>query len=332
MGAEPINTAEREAMKDSFGREISYMRISVTDRCNMRCKYCMPEEGVENLGHGRILTFEEIERIVKAAAALGITKFRITGGEPLARKGIVDLVERLAKIEGVEELVMTTNGTLLADQAEALKNAGLQRVNISIDSLIYHKYEEITRGGDLDAAVEGLNAALRIGLKPIKINVVAMEGFNDDEILNFVQLTISHPLDIRFIELMPVGHAANNSGYRYLSSEEIKRKLPSLIPLNRQDGVAELYKYPEAQGTIGFISPMSRMFCESCDKIRLTADGKLKPCLHTDEEIDLKEILKDSDDEALKEAIQNAVLHKGEKHSLNDGAKPVDRSMSQIGG
>lgn len=319
-------------MKDSFGREINYMRISVTDRCNMRCKYCMPEEGVENLGHGNILSFEEIERIVKAAASLGINKYRLTGGEPMARLGIVNLVERLAGIEGVEELSMTTNGTLLAEHAEALKNAGLKRVNVSIDSLIYHKYEEITRGGDLDAAVEGLNTAMRIGLSPVKINVVAIEGFNDDEILNFVQLTINHPLDIRFIELMPVGHAAMDNGYRYLSGEEMKKKLPSLIPLNRKDGVAELYKYPEAQGTIGFISPMSSMFCDTCNKIRLTADGRLKPCLHTDEEIDLREVLRNGDDEALREAIRSAVMRKCDKHHLNEGAKPVERGMSQIGG
>lgn len=319
-------------MKDSFEREISYMRISVTDRCNMRCMYCMPEEGVANLGHERILSFEEIARIVKASAQLGITKYRLTGGEPLVRKGIVSLVESLTKIDGVEEVVMTTNGTMLADKAEALKKAGLQRVNISVDSLLYHKYEEITRGGDLDAAFDGVNAALKYGLTPLKLNVVAMEGFNDDEILNFVQLSINHPINIRFIELMPVGQAAKNNGYRYLSSEEIKKKLPALIPLGKQDGVAELYRYPEAQGNIGFISPMSNMFCGSCNKIRLTADGKLKPCLHTDEEIDLREILKTNDDELLKETIRNAILRKGEKHLLNDGAKPVDRSMSQIGG
>lgn len=319
-------------MKDLFGREISYMRISVTDRCNLRCKYCMPEEGVENLGHDKILSFENIHRIVKAAAELGISKFRITGGEPLARKGIVNLVELLAGTEGVKELAMTTNGTLLAEQAEALKNAGLNRVNISVDSLIYHKYEEITRGGDLDAAFEGINAALAVGLKPVKLNVVAMEGFNDDEILNFVQLTINHPLDIRFIELMPVGHAANNSGYRYLSSDDIKKRLPNLIPLKQQDGVADLYKYPEAKGKIGFISPMSNHFCGDCNKIRLTADGKLKPCLHTDQEIDLNGVLQSGDQEQLKETLRNAILQKGEKHELNNGAKPVDREMSQIGG
>ncbi len=319
-------------MKDSFGREISYMRISVTDRCNMRCKYCMPEEGVENLGHDKILSFENIERIVRAAVALGITKYRLTGGEPLARKGIVSLIERLAKIEGVEALAMTTNGTLLEDQAEALKKAGLDRVNISIDSLKYDKYEEITRGGDLDAAFAGVNAALRVGLTPLKLNVVAMAGFNDNEILDFVQLSINHPIDIRFIELMPIGQAGKNNGYRYLSSDEIKMKLPGLIRLDKQDGVADIYKYPEALGSIGFISPMSHQFCGSCNKIRLTAEGKLKPCLHTDEEIDLKEILNMDDDELLKDAIRNAILRKGDKHHLNDGAKPVDRSMSQIGG
>lgn len=319
-------------MKDTFGREISYMRISVTDRCNMRCRYCMPEEGVENLGHERILSFENIERIVKAAASLGISKYRLTGGEPLARKGIVSLVEGLAKIDGVKDLAMTTNGTLLADQAEALKKAGLQRVNISVDSLKYEKYEEITRGGDLDAAFAGVNAALRVGLTPLKLNVVAMEGFNDDEILDFVQLTINHPIDIRFIELMPVGQAGKNCDYRYLSSDELKKKLPGLIRLDKQDGVADIYRYPEALGNIGFISPMSNQFCGSCDKIRLTADGKLKPCLHTDEEIDLKDILDQNDDELLKETIKNAILQKGEKHHLNDGAKPVDRGMSQIGG
>jgi cyclic pyranopterin phosphate synthase len=292
----------------------------------------MPEEGVENLGHDKILSFEDIARIVKASAELGITKYRLTGGEPLARKGIVNLVESLAKIEGVEELAMTTNGTLLADQAAALKAAGLQRVNVSVDSLLYHKYEEITRGGDLDAAFEGVNAAMKAGLTPLKLNVVVMKGFNDDEILNFVQLTINHPIDIRFIELMPVGQAGKNKEYDYMSSEEMKMKLPSLISMNKQEGVAQIYKYPEAQGTIGFISPMSNHFCSSCNKIRLTADGKLKPCLHTDEEIDLSEVLRAKDDELLKDTIRNAILRKGDKHHLNEGAKPVDRGMSQIGG
>lgn len=319
-------------MKDGFGREISYMRISVTDRCNLRCRYCMPEEGVRNIGHENILSFEEIARIVRAAAELGITKYRITGGEPLARKGIVSLVESLAAIDGVRELAMTTNGTMLAQHAEALKQAGLKRVNISVDSLIPHKYEEITRGGDLDRALEGIDAALKHGLTPLKLNVVVMKGFNDDEILDFAKLTVDRPINIRFIELMPVGQVSKNNSCRYISSGEIKEKLPSLIPLDRRDGVAELYRYPEAKGNIGFISPMSDLFCGSCNKIRLTADGKLKPCLHSDEEIDLRGVLNTCGDAPLKEAIRAAILHKGEKHFLNDGAKPVERGMSQIGG
>jgi len=292
----------------------------------------MPEEGVENIGHENILSFEEIERIVRAAAELGITKYRLTGGEPLARKGIVSLVEKIASIEGVRELAMTTNGTMLAQYAEALKRAGLQRVNISIDSLDPRKFEEITRGGDLDMTVKGIDAALKHGLTPLKLNVVAIRGFNDDEITQFARLTIDRPISIRFIELMPVGQVSKENGYRYISSGEIKDKLPALVPLNRQDGVAELYRYPEALGDIGFISPMSKLFCGCCNKIRLTADGKMKPCLHSDEEIDLRGALNTGDDARLKETIRAAILHKGEKHFLNDGAKPVERGMSQIGG
>lgn len=319
-------------MKDSFSREIKYMRISVTDRCNLRCKYCMPEEGVDNLGHGGILSYEEISRIVKASTSLGITKYRLTGGEPLARLGIVSLVENLAAIKGVEELAMTTNGTLLADKAKALKAAGLQRVNISVDSLIYDKYKAITRGGDLYAVFEGIRAALEAGLTPLKLNVVAMKGFNDDEIQNFVKLSIDHPIDIRFIELMPVGKPGKKKDFQYMSSEEIRNKLPGLISLDRQEGVSELYRYTESRGNIGFISPMSHMFCSSCDKIRLTADGKLKPCLHTNEEIDLNQVLRTGNDQLLEDTIREAILRKGERHHLNDGAEPVDRGMSQIGG
>jgi cyclic pyranopterin phosphate synthase len=319
-------------MKDSFGREINYMRISVTDRCNMRCKYCMPAEGVRDLGHDNILSFDEIARVVEAAVALGVTKYRLTGGEPLVRKDVVRLVERLAGIEGVKELVMTTNGTLLAQHAKALKQAGLQRINISVDSLDPHKYEEITRGGSLEAAFAGVDAALKYGLTPLKLNVVVIKDFNDDEVLNFVQLAISHPIHVRFIELMPVGRVAGDNGCRHLSAAAIKEKLPDLIPLNRREGVAELYQYPGARGSVGFISPMSDLFCGGCNKIRLTADGKLKPCLHTDEEIDLRSILRTGDADRLAEAIRGAILRKGQRHLLNDGAQPVERGMSQIGG
>ena len=319
-------------MKDQFDREINYMRISVTDRCNFRCKYCMPKSGVENLGHDKILSFESIERIVRAAVSLGIHKFRLTGGEPLVRKGIVGLVEKLAKIEGVYDLAMTTNGALLKDYAADLKKAGLSRLNISMDTFYEEKYREITRGGDINEVMDGLDAAVAAGFTRIRFNAVIMRGFNDDEILNFAQLTLNEAFDVRFIELMPIGHAENDWRYGYVPNSEIKERLPGLIPVSSKDSVAQYYKYPDAIGRIGFISPMSNHFCGSCNKIRLTADGKLKPCLHTNEELDLSPILKTGDDEALKEAISQAIFNKEEKHHLSEGADPIDRDMNKIGG
>ena len=319
-------------MKDCFGREISYMRISVTDRCNLRCKYCMPAEGIEDLGHENILSFESIERIVRASTELGITKFRLTGGEPLVRSGIVDLVEILAKIKGVEELAMTTNGIMLDKYAESLKKAGLDRVNISLDTMDSIKYAEITRGGDLNRVTAGINAAIKAGLSPVKINVVAIAGFNDDEIFDFVQLTLNHPIDIRFIELMPIGHTELDSSYKFMSSKDIKNRLPNIIHIEDYSGVADNYKYPDALGKIGFISPMSNNFCGICNKIRLTSDGKLKPCLHSNQEIDLNQILKTNDNENLKSVIKTAIFNKEERHQLNDGAKPIERDMYKIGG
>lgn len=319
-------------MKDHFGRDINYLRISVTDRCNLRCQYCMPEEGINSIGHENILTFENIGRIVRAAAGLGIEKYRITGGEPLARKGIVGLIDNLSKIEGVKELAMTTNGILLADKAEALKKAGLHRVNVSLDSLNPTKYKRITRGGHLDEAIAGINAAVKAGLTPIKLNVVVMKGFNDDEIMDFVQLTYQHPYQIRFIELMPIGLATEGNEYGFISNEEVKQKLPMLTPVEGKNGVAEVFKYPGAVGTIGFISALSSHFCGACNKIRLTSDGKLKTCLHSNQEIDLDEALKQEDDELLKKVLERSILKKEAKHHLNDGAGPISRDMNKIGG
>lgn len=319
-------------MKDNFGREINYMRISVTDRCNLRCKYCMPETGVESLGHENILKFEEIQRIVKVATQLGIHKYRITGGEPLVRKGIVGLIENLSSIQGVETLTMTSNGLLLNKYAEQLKKAGLDRVNVSLDTLNHTKYKDITRGGDLNEAIAGINAAVKAGLTPLKLNVVAMKGFNDNELFDFVQLTYQHAYEIRFIELMPIGHAETGRGYAPITTEELKAKLPALKPLESHDGVAEIFKYPGAIGTLGFISPMSCHFCDDCNKIRLTADGKIKTCLHSNQEVDLMPILKTKDDALLLETLKNAILEKEDRHYLNDGAMPIDRDMNKIGG
>ncbi len=319
-------------MKDNFGRSIKYMRISITDRCNLRCKYCMPEDGIADIGHHQIISFENIEKVVKAAVKLGITKYRITGGEPLVRKGIVELVETLSAIEGVETLTMTTNGILLPQYAEKLKTAGLDRINISVDTLNHRKYSEITRGGHLEEAFAGINAAMKADLTPVKINVVVMKGFNDDEIMDFVQLTYQFPYEIRFIELMPIGQNDEVRGYGIMTNQEIKDKLPALRPMESEDGVAEIYRYPGARGTLGFISPMSNHFCSRCNKIRLTSDGKLKPCLHSNEEIDLMEVLDFGNEEQLLEKIKSAILNKDEHHLLNEGADPITRNMNKIGG
>jgi len=326
-------------MKDSYGREINYMRLSITDKCNYRCKYCMPEEGIPDLGHDQILRYEELEAIVKASVELGIHKFRLTGGEPLVRKGIVEFVRRLKSIPGVTELTMTTNGALLGDLAKPLKAAGLDRVNISLDSLRHTRFKEITRCGDLNDVLAGINASTAAGFSPIKLNVVTMKGFNDDEILDFVQLTMQHPFEVRFIELMPFS-GNKDMNYGYISTEEIMAKLPALKPVKKpinESGVAQLYSYPGSKGYIGFISPLSDCFCPSCNKVRITSDGKLKTCLHSNNEYDLKPALiensnGDFDIEKLKNSIEQAIMAKEECHHLQPGKATVERNMNKIGG
>ena len=326
-------------MKDSYGREINYMRLSITDKCNYRCKYCMPEEGIPDLGHDQILRYEELEAIVMASVELGIHKFRLTGGEPLVRKGIVDFVKRLKSIPGVTELTMTTNGALLGDLAKPLKAAGLDRVNISLDSLRHTRFKEITRCGDLNDVLAGINAATAAGFSPIKLNVVTMKGFNDDEILDFVQLTMQHPFEVRFIELMPFS-GNKEMNYGYISTDEIKEKLPALKPVEvtlHESGVAQLYSYPGSKGYIGFISPLSDCFCPTCNKVRVTSDGKLKTCLHSNNEYDLKPALIENskgnfDIEKLKRSIEQAIMAKEECHHLQPGKATVVRNMNKIGG
>lgn len=325
-------------MKDSYNREINYMRLSITDKCNYRCKYCMPEEGIPDLGHDKILRFEELEAIVKASVELGIHKFRLTGGEPLVRKGIVDFVRRLKAIPGVKELTMTTNGSLLGDLAKPLREAGLDRVNISLDSLRHTRFKEITRCGDLNDVFAGINASTAAGFSKIKLNVVTMRGFNDDEIIDFVQLTMQHPFEVRFIELMPF-NGNKEIAYGYISSEEIKAKLPALRPVegDHDSGVAQLFTYPGSKGYIGFISPLSNCFCPTCNKVRITSDGKLKTCLHSNSEYDLMPSLKEKangafDIEKIKEAIKEAIMAKEECHHLQPGKATVNREMNKIGG
>lgn len=315
-------------MKDQENRTINYMRISVTDKCNLRCTYCMPEEGVPPLCHSDIMTVEETIQSVKAAAELGISKIRITGGEPLVRKGIVDLCRGIDEIPGIEEICITTNGTLLPTYAKTLREAGVDRLNISLDTLNPQKYNQITRIGRLDQALEGIRAARDAGFPNLKINVVLMAGFNDDEIPDFVEMTRNENLDIRFIELMPIGSGAQMDAY--VSCDRVLEMAGDLVPLHKTDGVAELYQLPGGLGRVGLIRAISCKFCDQCNKIRLTADGKLKPCLHSDIELSIKGL----DQEQMKEAIANAIHVKPADSGHLDHQHPscAGRSMHQIGG
>jgi len=320
-------------MQDTCGRKIDYLRISITDLCNLRCKYCIPENGVPLKEHKDILSFESIEKIVRAAAALGINKIRFTGGEPLVRRGITSLIQMISEIPGINDVSLTTNGILLGDMAHELKAAGLQRVNISLDSLRPERFREITRGGNLDSALAGIRAAREAGLAPIKINTVLIGGFNDDEIEDLVRLTWSESVDVRFIELMPIGEASGWSNGHFISNETILKTVPVLRPLEADDvhSPAHYYRIPGAVGKVGLINPISSHFCESCNRIRLTADGRLKPCLHSEQEIDLRSAL--NDPEALTALIRKAILSKPQQHHiLSSDFKPVSRNMYQIGG
>ncbi|NLL31387.1 MAG: GTP 3',8-cyclase MoaA [Clostridiales bacterium] len=320
-------------MLDKEGREINYLRISITDLCNLRCKYCIPEEGVNKKCHSEILSFEEIEEVVKTSAKLGINKIRITGGEPLVRKGIVDLVKKIARVPGINEIAMTTNGTLLKQLAKPLKEAGLKRVNVSIDTLKEDRYENITRGGKLSDVLEGLEAAKEVGLHPIKLNVVLIKGFNEDEIEDFINLTIDNDIDVRFIELMPIGVNGIKSHEKFLSNKVVLEKNLNLIPVVSKDksAPAKHYKIEGAKGKIGLINPISHNFCSRCNRLRLTADGKIKPCLHSNEEIDIKSALRQNKD--IMPILSKAIKVKPKEHHINEeNYKPIDREMFQIGG
>ncbi|QAA35333.1 GTP 3',8-cyclase MoaA [Clostridium manihotivorum] len=318
-------------MLDSFGRNINYLRISVTDLCNLRCKYCMPEKGIAKACHDEILTFEEIQHITEKFAELGVNKVRITGGEPLVRRDILNLIERISTIKGIDEIAMTTNGILLKEYAKALKEAGLSRVNISLDTLNPDKYRDITKGGELKAVLEGIAEAKKVGLTPIKINVVLMKGFNEDEIKDFVDLTIDEEIDVRFIELMPIGQVKNWSLNKYLSNETVLNKVPELVEIEAKDSSspAKYYKFPKGKGNVGLINPISCKFCSNCNRVRLTADGKIKPCLHSDEEIDIKALVRNGQD--ITKVLCDIVKNKPKEHDLEDG-KYIEREMTAIGG
>ena len=314
-------------MTDEFSRSITYLRVSVTDLCNLRCRYCMPACGVAKRGHDDILSFEEIWEIVSAAAKLGVRKVRITGGEPLVRPGLPELCRRISRIPGIEELVVTTNGLLLAEQAEALKNAGVRRVNISLDTLDPEKFSCMTRGGDLDQVLRGIEAAYRVGFAPLKINTVLIGGFNDDEIPELVELTRKYPIEVRFIELMPLGPGADFPKESFLPCSVVPEWVPELRPLERSSGVARLYALSGAKGSVGLISPISHDFCAQCDRIRLTSDGKLKPCLHSDKEIYLRGL----HGTMLEQSLVDAIRAKPQSHQelvpghVSAGGRPMNR-------
>ena len=317
-------------MKDTLGREITYLRISLTDLCNLRCAYCMPPDGRHKLAHQDILSLEEIEEIAREAVDLGVRKIRLTGGEPLIRRNMISLCRKLRKIPKLRELTLTTNGLLLPDMAGALKDAGVDRVNISLDTLDPEKYRSITRGGSLEAALAGIQAAKDAGLTPLKLNCVLIGGFNDDEIPALAALTEQEPVEVRFIELMPIGDAAGFGPEAYLPCDTVLERLPRLEPIAEDGGVAERFRLPGAAGVVGLIRPLSHCFCDRCDRIRLTADGCLKPCLHSREEIPLRGLHGD----AMRRQLEKAILHKPERHG---GLSPCARSeaardMNQIGG
>ena len=324
-------------ISDSFQRPINYLRISVTDRCNLRCVYCMPESGVQLMSHYDILSYEEIYTVVQAAAELGISRVRLTGGEPLVRAGVADLVAQISSIDTITDISLTTNGILLARYAAELKEAGLNRVNISLDTLKPDRFRQITRCGTLANTLEGIEAALAADLTPVKINVVVMAGVNDDELPDFAAKTVKDGWNVRFIELMPSSVNEPVSSKFYPVSEMRKRieTLGKLEPYRIEvgSGPAKYFRLPGAKGTIGFISPVTEHFCFQCNRLRLTADGKLRPCLLSEAEIDLKEPLRGGASlEELKALISQAIASKPKGHNLSEGVRPKGRPFSQVGG
>lgn len=315
-------------MIDPYGRNIEYMRISVTERCNYRCVYCMGPEGVSGRKHAEELSFAQIAEIAAAAARCGMTKLRLTGGEPLMRQGIAALCGMLRAIPGIRELTMTTNGSLLRELAQPLKEAGLDRLNVSLDSLDPGRFREITRCGRLEEVLEGLEAASRAGFTGTKLDTVLLGGVNTDEIAALAELTRAQPISVRFIELMPMGVCAGFPGERFVPADLVLEALPELEPLGRE-GVAECFRLPGARGTVGLIRALSHSFCESCNRIRLTADGMLKPCLHAAAEIPVRDL----HGEALLQAVARAVAAKPPCHGLTErGVSETPRNMNEIGG
>jgi|TARA_B100000809_G_scaffold36345_1_gene31841 cyclic pyranopterin phosphate synthase len=324
---------------DQFGRTVRYLRVSVTDKCNLRCVYCMPLEGLDWLKREEILTYEEIAEVVRTMAGMGLERVRITGGEPLIRRDLSDLVKMIADVPEIEDLSLSTNAVLLADQAEALKQAGVQRLNISLDSLQADRVDAISRRpGSYSKIMEGLDAAEEVGFAPLKINVVLIRGQNDDEIEDFARITRERPWHIRFIELMPTGANLDLSANSFVSCADALRRVRKIEQLEPVDGPfgngpATYYRFPGAPGTVGVITPMSHNYCDRCNRMRLTASGQLRPCLFGDIETNLRDPLRAGQD--LRPLIEETLRIKPERHYLIQGSAAGSGglvALSQTGG
>lgn len=334
-----------EQLLDPFGRKHDYLRISVTDRCNLRCVYCMPAEGMVFQPHEEIMSYEEIAETVSALAPMGLRKIRLTGGEPLVRKDLEQLVAMLSRIPGIEDIALTTNGMFLAKKAELLKQAGLNRVNISLDSLRQDRFAMITRGGEVEKVLEGIQAAVEVGFEPIKLNVVLMKGINEDEIRDFIALTLDRPLHVRFIEYMPIGSASDTWRQTYLpltAVEDVCREAGwevEGVEGPRGNGPAESRRIAGAAGTFGLIHPVSDHFCDSCNRLRLTADGHIKACLYWSDELHVRPYAAAGNHEGIRSLFLKALGAKPKNHEMalalerkQQSHTPTARRMSQIGG
>lgn len=326
-------------MQDFYRRQITYLRLSITDRCNLRCFYCAPVQEMIKLQHPDILRYEELLRLGRLGVQAGLTKIRVTGGEPLVRLGVESFLADLKALPGIQEICLTTNGVLLAEKAAGLWQAGLRRLNISLDSLRPERFARITGSDRLAQVWDGINAAAAVGFHPIKINCVVLRGLNDDELLDFARLSIDRPWQIRFLEFMPIGSSSKWRQDYYLPVARMQERLRHYrelqeLPPELNAGPAQRFRFPGAQGEIGFISPISQHFCQDCNRLRLTADGRLRPCLFGDQELDIKGLLRrGADANTLLAAFRQAILMKPARHQLNqDTASPCARSMSTIGG
>jgi len=322
---------------DPHGRKINYLRLSVTDRCNLRCFYCMPKEGIVKTAHDAILSYEELLLIAEAAVNIGIEKIRITGGEPLVRAGIVGFLEKLSTIPGLKHLALTTNGLLLAEMASDLYKAGVQRLNVSLDSLNPQTFSDITRGGDLGNVLAGLKAAEQAGFPPPKVNVVIMRGINDAEVIDFAEMTREYGNPVRFIEYMPV--VKEKGWQRYcISGNEILQRITAHYPLEPVDkgaysGPSRDFRIPGARGSIGIITAVSGHFCSECNRIRVTSTGQAKGCLFSDAKTDLIHWLRPPDRKGLTEVLRSIVSGKPERHGITpEGYCHTNFTMSQVGG